>query len=245
MHTSRHAQPRRTSQAARRSRTSDGGPRGGDFCVVVALPDGRTGVGIGDVAGHGAPVAGLMVRLRAAMRAEAAGGTAPAVLLQRLGALLGALDPDAMATAAYAVVDPATRTAVHASAGHLPFVCAAGGGAWVVQAPVGPPLGVCDDIRHEEQVTALPEGATLLACTDGLVERRGEDLDAGVQRLCRAVRDHAAADVADHVDAVFATLAPGSSDDVTLVGVRPAAPAGRWSLRLGAAPTRVGSPWQR
>src|SRR3954452_22141652 len=115
-----------TSEVAHRNRVAGGGPCGGDFAVVVALPDGRVGIGVGDVAGHGDEVSDLMRRLRRALVEEALGGAAPDAVLARLNARLAAMDPQSMATVGYAVLDPASHTVVCSSAGHLPFLCVTG-----------------------------------------------------------------------------------------------------------------------
>src|SRR4051812_39959744 len=121
--------------AASRTRAAGGAVEGGDFAVVVRLPDGRVGLGVGDVAGHGSEAAAAMRRLRSAMAESARSGAAPAQVLAGLGRLIGGADPEAMATAAYTIVDPATGTAVWSRAGHLPFVCSTQHGAWAMDAP--------------------------------------------------------------------------------------------------------------
>jgi serine phosphatase RsbU (regulator of sigma subunit) len=208
---------------------------GGDFVVVVPLPDGRIGVGVGDVAGHGGAASEAMRSLHGAMRRAAATGAGPAEVLTTLDAEVCALDVDGMATAAYAVVDPASGTLVHASAGHLPLVCLSRDGARLMEGPVGLPLGVgagfgaaADGVAaaYEEEVVAVPAGSTVLAYTDGLVERRGHDIDAGLAELLEVAAGVAGHALAEQVDAVFGALATGSRDDVTVLGLRlPAAPA--------------------
>jgi phosphoserine phosphatase RsbU/P len=207
-------------EVAHRTRAAGGGRCGGDFAVVVSLPDGRVGIGLGDVAGHGQPVSGLMRRLREAMVEEARTAAAPGVVLHRLNARLAALDEDAMATVGYAVLDPAARTVEYASAGHLPFLCLAGGGARPVEGRVGPPLGVCPAMDYVSRTSELPAGATVLAYSDGLVERRGEDIDLGLRRVGDAAEGAAGAGVRRLVDRLFVGLGAASPDDVTLVAVR-------------------------
>src|SRR3954447_25815471 len=102
--------------AAHRTQAAEGAVEGGDFSVVVRMPDGRVGLGIGDVAGHGSAAAGAMRRLRAGMADAARSAASPAQVLAELGRLVAVADPEAMATAAYAIVDPATGTVVWSSA---------------------------------------------------------------------------------------------------------------------------------
>lgn len=217
-----------TALSAHRTRAAHHATSGGDFVVVVPLPDGRVGLGVGDVAGHGGAASEVMRALRAAMRRVAATGAGPAEVLRTLDAEVGALDVDGMATAAYAVVDPASGTLVHASAGHLPLVCLTRDGAWLLEGPVGLPLGLgagfggaADGVAagYEEEVVAVRGGSTVLAYTDGLVERRGHDIDDGLAELLRVAAGVAGHGVADQVDTVFRALATGSRDDVTVLGL--------------------------
>lgn len=204
---------------------SAGGAGGGDFTVVVPLPGGSVGIGIGDVAGHGEAVTGTMRHLRRAMLGTGATGAPPGEVLSRLNRLVLALDDDLVVTATYAVVHPGPRTVVHASAGHLPLLCAVPDDVWPVRADVGVPLGVDRTAGYAERIAALPAAATLLAYTDGLVERRGEDIDAGLLRLRTAARAGGDLPLSLQVGRIFLALAAGATDDVTLVGVRlPAAP---------------------
>src|SRR4051794_21188654 len=222
--TAHRPRPLAASEVAHRSRVAGGGPCGGDFAVVVTLPDGRLGIGVGDVAGHGNEVSGLMRRLRGAMFEEALTGAAPDALLARLNARLAAMDAESMATAAFAVLDPASHTVVCASAGHLPFLCVtgdgAGEGAWPAQVPVGLPLGVCADAGYDTALAVLPPGASILAYSDGLVERRGEDIDAGLRRLADLAGTWSGSGLRHLVDGLFPRLGASSTDDVTLVAVR-------------------------
>jgi serine/threonine-protein kinase RsbW len=92
-----------------------------------------------------------------------------------------------MATALFAVLDPATGQLRIASAGHLPPLLLAGGRAAYLDVPVSRMLGAPAPSPAGEWSGELPRGATLLLCTDGLVERRGADLDTGLERLRAAV----------------------------------------------------------
>lgn len=158
-----------TTLSAHRTRAAGHATSGGDFVVVVPLPDGRLGLGVGDVAGHGGAASGVMRALRAAMRRVAATGAGPAEVLSTLDAEISALDVDGMATAVYAVLDPVSGTVVHASAGHLPLVCLTRDGAWLLEGPVGLPLGLgagfgaaaaCAAAGYEDEVVAVPAGCT-------------------------------------------------------------------------------------
>jgi serine phosphatase RsbU (regulator of sigma subunit) len=82
-------------------------------------------------------------------------------------------------------------------------------------------LGVEADARRSDHTTELEDGHTLLLVTDGLVERRGSDLDAGTERLREALRDLGSTPLEELCDTVLARLVPGhEEDDVALLAVR-------------------------
>ncbi len=172
------------------------------------------------MARHGGEAAGLKRLLRGALRTAASAGGAPGVVLAGLNyVLLGAGD-DCLATAAYAVVHPASGTVLHSSAGHLPLVCSGPGGARTLDGPVGLPLGVVAGVQYEEGLTAVPSAGTLLAYTDGLVERRGEDIDVGLRRLLEAACTASTGSLPAQIERIFADLTEGSRDDAGLLGLR-------------------------
>ncbi|MEX5718399.1 PP2C family protein-serine/threonine phosphatase [Geodermatophilus maliterrae] len=161
---------------------------GGDWFDVFHAPDGRLVLAIGDVVGHGPTAVGLMARLSGAMRAHVADGRSPGQVLACLNQLLiGSLAP-AMATASVLHLDLTTGVVEYAAAGH-PY--------GLLQTPEGPvtllngaqgrALGATADSTYPVGRTTLEVGGTLLLYTDGLVERRGEDLDQGVDRLVAVV----------------------------------------------------------
>ncbi len=156
------------------------GAIGGDFYEVIALGDGRIGVGLGDVAGHGAQAAALTAKLRHTLRAYATDGLEPASVMDKLERALGT---DGTATCAYLVVDPAMETVTMALAGHLPPVIRrADGSVEMVAAGLSVPLAGLG-IPHVQETRPFPAGSTLVVYTDGLVERRRESIDVGLRRL--------------------------------------------------------------
>jgi hypothetical protein len=160
---------------------------GGDWYDVFALPSGNTGLVIGDVAGNGLRSAVVMGRIRSALRAYALESDDPADVLSRLDRKIQFFEPGAMATALYAVIDPDHRTATFSSAGHLPPLFVDGGAAVPLHIDPDPPLGAFDDPARRTSQAELPERTGLLMYTDGLVERRGESLTEGIDRLCGAL----------------------------------------------------------
>jgi PAS domain S-box-containing protein len=196
---------------------------GGDWYDVIPLGAGRMALVIGDVMGRGVHAAAVMGQLRTAVRTCARLDLRPVEVLEVLDGLvadLGGDDFDAhIATCVYAVFDPHTRELELASAGHLPpVVRTRSGGVHRLEVEVSAPLGVGDAPR--QVVVRLEPGSVLALCTDGLVELRGSDLDAGLDALCRAVA-RGPQDLEALADAVLTSLdAGGGDDDVALLLVR-------------------------
>ncbi|OAR23944.1 PAS sensor protein [Streptomyces sp. ERV7] len=160
---------------------------GGDWYDVITLGAGRTALVIGDVMGRGVRAAAVMGQLRTAVRAYARLDLPPHEVLQLLDGLAAEIDASQIATCVYAVHDPNEGRLDYASAGHLPLLVRhADGSVHRAADPTGPPLGTGGWL-HTSGTIALPPGATAVLYTDGLVERRGEDIDEGVAALERAL----------------------------------------------------------
>ncbi|HEY2161099.1 MAG TPA: SpoIIE family protein phosphatase [Solirubrobacteraceae bacterium] len=196
---------------------------GGDWYDALVLGHERIGVMIGDIVGHGVPAATTMGELRNALRAFAIEGHSPGEALRQLDHVVHAtLGPGMVATVLFLIIDSSAGTVTLASAGHPPpAVLAADGGVRFLRAEQGLPLGVDDDAAANESVHPLAAGDTLLLFTDGLVERRDESIQVGLERLRDALRDAPAGveELCDHV--LDRTLGdhPGQ-DDVALLAVR-------------------------
>ncbi|MEV8565551.1 ATP-binding SpoIIE family protein phosphatase [Streptomyces sp. NPDC051322] len=160
---------------------------GGDWYDVITLGAGRTALVIGDVMGRGVRAAAVMGQLRTAVRAYARLDLPPHEVLQLLDGLASEIDASQIATCVYAVHDPNEGRLVYASAGHLPMLVRDEDGS-IRRAPdpTGPPLGT-GGWQHTSESIALPPGSAAVLYTDGLVERRGEDIDEGVAALERAL----------------------------------------------------------
>jgi len=156
---------------------------GGDWYDAFQLPDGRLGMAIGDVVGRGFYAAAVMGQLRSGLRAYALDGIAPSEVLGRLSRLLRQLVPGRTATALYLVLDPYGGSLVVSSAGHPPPLVAGDSGPTFVDLPGSAPLGATRHPTYEDRQHPIEPGSTLLLYTDGLVERPGESLDAGLERL--------------------------------------------------------------
>lgn len=160
---------------------------GGDWYDVITLGGGRTALVIGDVMGRGVRAAAVMGQLRTAVRAYARLDLPPHEVLQLLDGLAMEIDANQIATCAYAIHDPNEGTLVHASAGHLPILVRdEHGTVQRADEPTGPPLGTGGWI-HSSGSIPLGPGSTAVLYTDGLVERRNEDLDEGIAALERAL----------------------------------------------------------
>ncbi|MEV8310310.1 SpoIIE family protein phosphatase [Streptomyces flavidovirens] len=161
---------------------------GGDWFDVITLPEGRTGLVIGDVMGHGIHAAAVMGQLRTAVRTLARHDVPPAEMLRSLDAVVTDLGEDEMATCVYAVHDPATAQCLIARAGHPPpAVATAGGDITFLDGSPGVPLGTGGRDFRTQRVP-LPPGSLLVLYTDGLIEARDRDLDEGMDKLARALR---------------------------------------------------------
>jgi len=206
-----------------RYRPAEGSQLGGDWWDAFTLPDGRVVVSVGDVAGHGVTAATAMAQVRTALRAYMIDGHSPAACVDRLDVLVQALLPGQTATVLVLVVDPATGQVELANAGHPPPLLLRGGGAAPLPTSGRPLLGVAHGTARTDTFR-LEGDDILLMYTDGVVERRGVELDTSIARLSEAAAgtDHAGtldAWIEDLLTAVPGTL----DDDLTIVAVRKAA----------------------
>jgi PAS domain S-box-containing protein len=202
---------------------------GGDWYDVIPLPGQRTGVVAGDCVGRGLPAAAVMGQLRSASQAVLLRAPGPAEALADLDIFASRI-PGAECTSVFcAILDPAAGTVVYSCAGHPPpiLVTPAGDYHLLDQARSLPLAMLPDDWRRSEATVTLPPGATLMLYTDGLVERRNQPLDKGIDAAAVTVAEHAQDhpdDVADHVMSAM-TPAAGYADDVAVLIYRhPPAP---------------------
>jgi serine phosphatase RsbU (regulator of sigma subunit)/putative methionine-R-sulfoxide reductase with GAF domain/anti-sigma regulatory factor (Ser/Thr protein kinase) len=193
---------------------------GGDWYDVFELPESRIAIAVGDVVGHGVGAATVMAQLRTALRAYAAEGHEPASVVQAVDHLMWQLGPTAMTTLAYVVLDPLDETIELVNAGHLPpLMLEPEGEPRFLDGDSGVPLGTSQTEVYSSQVVPFPAGAAVLLFTDGLVERRGEPIDAGLERL-RALSE-GRDDVERLCSEALEELVPRQpQDDVALVAAR-------------------------
>jgi phosphoserine phosphatase RsbU/P len=160
---------------------------GGDWYDGFELPNGHVGIAIGDVVGTGLDSAIVMGRLRNALRAYAIQLNDPAAVLTRLDEMVCHFEADEMATVLYAVLDPVTGRLTLSTAGHPPPVVAPpDGDGHMIELHADPPIGGGTPEPRRGASVTIPPGTTLYFFTDGVVERRGEHIDVGLERLCRA-----------------------------------------------------------
>ncbi len=163
---------------------------GGDWYDAIPLGDGRVLIAIGDVVGLGITAAVSMGRIRTVLHYCALEDSDPASVLHRLNSHLRALPDAEMATLALLLYDPSSEHAVLSSAGHLPPVLRdPDGRVGLLPSASGAPLRASATSRYENHDVDLRAGSTVVLYTDGLVERRGECLDEGFERLTRVVED--------------------------------------------------------
>ena len=201
---------------------------GGDWYDVLPLPDGSVGVAVGDVMGHDLIAAAAMGQLRSVLRSYAWEGHRPSEVLERLDRLVQGLGMAQLATCVYGRLLPVEGGALlrYANAGHLPPVVQRrtgevevldGGKSVLIGAPGGSSEG-----GRPDGSAFIPRGATLILYTDGLVEDRETDVDAGVARLCALVAGHdPALGVSRLCDRLLDELLTGPrTDDAAVIAVR-------------------------
>ncbi|QOV40584.1 SpoIIE family protein phosphatase [Streptomyces ferrugineus] len=217
---------------------------GGDWFDVIPLSGMRVAMVVGDVVGHGIQASATMGRLRTAVRTLADIDLAPDELLTHLDDLVVRLSDEAGheggpgevgATCLYAVYDPVSRRCTLARAGHpSPVMIPPGGAPREIELPAGPPLGL-GGLPFESAEFELREGTVLALFTDGLIESRERDVDAG-----HAILRDALSGVSDSLDEacdrVLHALLPqgGAADDVALLLARtqglPASRVATWDI---------------
>ncbi|MDF3292187.1 SpoIIE family protein phosphatase [Streptomyces silvisoli] len=192
---------------------------GGDWFDTVQLSGGRTLLAMGDVMGHGVEAAVDMGHYRSMLRVLAAADLPPDQILEQLDALIIGTGTDRPATCLLAVADPERETVTYASAGHLPPAALHMDGHFeLLPVPPGPPLGTGIGGYVPVERRALP--GPVLLFTDGLVERRGEDIDRSLRRLTELA---APVDISLDalLDRVLAKLVTGTAeDDVAVLAAR-------------------------
>lgn len=212
---------------------------GGDWFDVIPLSGVRVAFVVGDVVGHGIQASAIMGGLRTAVRTLADVDMPPDELLTHLDDVVLRLDREEDweatgpgereageigATCLYAVYDPISRRCTIARAGHpAPAVVGPGGTVEFPELPAGPPLGL-GGLPFESTELEIPDGVTIAMFTDGLIESRDRDADAGLAWLSGVLSNSATTPLEQLCDDVLDSLLPDTpADDAALLLVRPQA----------------------
>ncbi|GAA3058423.1 SpoIIE family protein phosphatase [Kitasatospora albolonga] len=193
---------------------------GGDWFDVVPLSCGRVALVVGDVMGHGIRAAATMGQLRTVARTLATLDMPPEQVLTRLDETAMGIGEGQFATCICAVYDPVEGTCTIASAGHLPPVKVSPDGvSRAIELPPGVPLGV-GGVAFQSTEFTLTEGSLLALYTDGLVERRGEDIDHGIGLLAQVLSGRGRTLEASCDAALAALVSDGTEDDIAMIMAR-------------------------
>jgi signal transduction histidine kinase/CheY-like chemotaxis protein len=201
---------------------------GGDWYDVLTLPDGALGMSVGDVVGKGIPAAAVMGQLRSALGAAATSAVSPAAAMEALDSYALRVSGAMCATALYLLVE-ADGTLHWSAAGHPPPLVVHAGAAGYLEDGRRGLLGVAargsaDAARRTEDQARLQlaPGDLVLTYTDGLIERRGEDLDTGLERLRTTLAALQHLPVGALSDELLRAISPpgGFSDDVAVLAFR-------------------------
>jgi serine phosphatase RsbU (regulator of sigma subunit) len=209
--------------AARYEAGTEGLVAGGDWYDVFLLPNGRIGITVGDVVGHGLEATASMGRLRTAVAALAPHARDPGELLGFLHTFVNGPDGTSYATATYAELDPDSGDFEFASAGHPPTLVLFpdGSSRWLTDglspALFGPPTGLRPHAK-----TRLTRGSTLILYSDGLVEGRKQSIQVGLDRLqsyATGLRGRPTLEVCDALVSAMG-VADKRRDDVVVLAIR-------------------------
>ncbi|WP_199432558.1 PP2C family protein-serine/threonine phosphatase [Qaidamihabitans albus] len=193
---------------------------GGDWYDAVSRPDGTVVLTVGDVTGHGLDAAVVMGKLQNALHAYALEGHGPATSLRLVHELLRGGPTTLFATAVVVEVEKATGMLRWASAGHLPPLLEAGDGqVRFLEAEHAPMLGINFEHGIPEHKRQLSPGSSIALYTDGLIERRNSDIDAGLERLAAAFTSASGQHVEARAEHVLRDMlgAADHDDDVCLL----------------------------
>jgi GAF domain-containing protein/anti-sigma regulatory factor (Ser/Thr protein kinase) len=193
---------------------------GGDWYSAIAIDDHRFAIVVGDVSGRGLHAATTMASVRYTIRTLAFEGNSPDDVLRKCGMQLDIGEEGRFATVLVGVIDMASRELTMANAGHLNPILITGSDGEFLHCEPGLPIGVRKGATYRSVTVGLPSHGTLLAFTDGLVERRGEIIDVGMSRVLKSAITHQG-DIDALVSAVLHEMTPdGPSDDIAILGVQ-------------------------
>jgi anti-sigma regulatory factor (Ser/Thr protein kinase)/putative methionine-R-sulfoxide reductase with GAF domain len=197
-----------------------GSSLGGDWYDVFELTGGRVVLAVGDVVGHGVAAAAVMAQLRTALRAYAIEEHPAAAVVEAVNRMMWEVGPMAMTTLAYLVLDPAEETLELVLAGHPPpLAVGPDGEAAYLPLQGGMALAAAQTTTYDSRTVPFAAGTMLVLYTDGLVERRGESIDDGLERL-RALAGGTEDVASICTDIVDRMLPEEPADDVAVIAAR-------------------------
>lgn len=196
----------------------------GDWYDLVELPGEQMAVAVGDVVGHGLAAAGVMGQLRSALSAAMRVSTSPAQALDVLGLYARSVKGAESTTSVSVRIDWDSFTLTYSSAGHLPPALLRSDGSVVfLDQATDPPLAArVEHVPRPEARQDFISGESLVLYTDGLIERRHEDIDDSLARLTHTLISHRTLRPEKLADALLTDLVPegGATDDTALVVLR-------------------------
>jgi Stage II sporulation protein E (SpoIIE) len=192
---------------------------GGDWYSLTPVGHDRCVFVIGDVSGHGIGAASTMAKMRFSMRMLGKLGMSPTEMLERASAEIEESD-EQIATALVGIIDTSENAVTLASAGHLPPLLISSSSSQFVDLLPGPPLGIRRNHSFASKTFRFDVGDTIICFTDGLIEKRGENIDIGMERLATlASTPHENSE--GITTAILAELpGPDQRDDVALLVLR-------------------------
>jgi len=203
---------------------AEGQVSGGDLFGVWTLPSGALAVLVGDVCGKGLEVAAVSSMVRFFVEARTWDSDRPAIVMSQANAILRTRLPHgvALVTAFLAIIDDGVLR--YANAGHVPPLVVKRDGTVQELPTTGLPLGIEDDVEHDEHALVLEPGELLFAATDGLIEARREGELFGLDRVRELVADHGTQVHPQALGALLHASADGwaqqLSDDVAIIALQ-------------------------
>jgi serine phosphatase RsbU (regulator of sigma subunit) len=193
---------------------------GGDWYSVVRLDEEHAGFVVGDVSGRGVEAAALMARIRFTIRAYLIEGHAPNVALQLCARQVDLRTDGHLATVLVGLLDLRTGQVTLANAGHLPPLLLTESVPRYAETHQGPPLGVLTNVDYPTTSLTLAPGTVLFGFTDGLIERRDEGIDAGMQRLATTAESLDGPVETLITDVLARLVTEDAEDDVAILALR-------------------------
>jgi anti-anti-sigma factor len=195
---------------------------GGDWYDVLALDGHRVAIVVGDVVGRGAPAAAVMGQLRTALATALLHGDSASAALEHLDRMAARIPGALASTAVVMILDLVTGELCWCRAGHPPPLLVAPDGVRYLTNGAGGPLGIPGRPPYPQAATRIEPGACLLLYTDGLIERRGQVIDEGLDHLAFTAAQLRAEPPTALLDGLLARALPetGPADDIALVAAR-------------------------